>query len=154
VVSEPFHRWEFHPLDVLRDNCRSRFDGLRGCRLLLSTRIMASRNDQSKHGNRNGLVTRLQHTAGRTHCWRCYFAGATTYLWSHCSCRGSLEFSFLRWIGPRVAGKLLFRQLQHRRQTHLVWSKYSNGLKWSGLGFSPSSLLEWTNALVRLLPAN
>jgi hypothetical protein len=33
-------------------------------------------------------------------------------------------------------------------------SKYSNGLKWRGLGFSPSSLLEWTNALVRLFPAN
>jgi hypothetical protein len=35
-----------------------------------------------------------------------------------------------------------------------VRSKYSNALKWRGLGFSPSSLLEWTNALVRLLPAN
>jgi hypothetical protein len=86
---------------VLRDNCRSRFDDLRGRRLLPSTRIMASRNDQSKHGNRIGLVTRLQHTAGGTHCWRRYIGGATTYLWSHCSCRGSLEFSFLRWIGPR-----------------------------------------------------
>jgi len=40
------------------------------------------------------------------------------------------------------------------RENYVVWSKYSNGLKWRGLGFSPNSLLEWTNALVRLLRAN
>ena len=29
----------------------------------------------------------------------------------------------------------------------VVWSKYSNGLKWRGLGFSPSSLFEWTSPI-------
>ena len=33
-------------------------------------------------------------------------------------------------------------------QTHgLVWSKYTNGLKWRALGFSPSSLFEWTSPI-------
>jgi hypothetical protein len=32
-----------------------------------------------------------------------------------------------------------------------VWSKYSNGLKWRGLGFSPSSLFEWTSPIQKQL---
>jgi hypothetical protein len=37
--------------------------------------------------------------------------------------------------------------MQPRWRQKPVWSKYSNGLKWRGLGFSPSSLFEWTSPI-------
>jgi hypothetical protein len=58
-----------------------------------------------------------------------------------------------RIVPPKVGINALYHQPVRTAASTVipkfdpVWSNYSNGLKWRGLGFSPSSLLEWTSPI-------